>query len=142
MSNEFISLSPKDTENIAIKIAEKLKGNEIIAFYGDLGAGKTCFTKGLCKALDVKDDVLSPTFALMNEYTGKYKIYHFDMYRIKNFEDLYLTGFFDYINNGIVIIEWTENIENFLSKDVIKISISKEENDNERIINIKGVNLL
>ena len=95
---KILSKSVLQTEKIANSLAKSLKGNEIIALYGDLGAGKTSFTKGLSKALNVNpDEVHSPTFTLLNEYNGKYKIYHFDMYRINSFEELYSIGFFDFI---------------------------------------------
>ena len=78
-------------------------------------------------------------FALVNEYSGKYNIFHFDMYRVNTWDDLYSTGFFDYIDNGIIIIEWSENIEEALPADCIKIRISKGENDDDRIFEIEGV---
>ncbi len=138
---KIVSLSPEETEITAEKLGRKLKGKEIVAFYGDLGAGKTTFVRGISKALNVHDIISSPTFTLVNEYSSdKFKIYHFDMYRIKTLEDLESTGFFDYIDTGILLIEWSENIENYLPKDTIKIKIGKNsENDNERIITIEGV---
>ena len=98
MKNIFLSNSALETENLARKFASKLKGNEVIAFYGDLGAGKTAFTRGVADFFGLKDEVSSPTFALVNEYSSeKVRIYHFDMYRINTFEDLESTGFFDYL---------------------------------------------
>lgn len=138
---KIVSSSPEETEIAAEKLGKQLKGKEIVAFYGDLGAGKTTFVRGISKALKVNDIISSPTFTLVNEYSSdKFKIYHFDMYRIKTLEDLESTGFFDYIDTGILLIEWSENIENYLPKDIIKIKIDKNsENDNERIITIEGV---
>ena len=83
----------------------------------------------------------SPTYAIAHEYEGeKFKIYHFDMYRVKSYEDLESTGFFDYIGKGLIIIEWSENIEEFLPEDVIKIRISKSnDDDNYRAIDIEGI---
>lgn len=101
--------------------------------------GKTALIRGICKGLLCKDDVLSPTFAIVHEYKGKYPIYHFDMYRIKNYDDLYSTGFFEYINNGILLIEWSENIDNIIPSNSIKITIKKGKNDEDRIINIEGI---
>ena len=137
------SLSAEETESIAEKFGKKLKGKEIVAFYGDLGAGKTTFVRGVAKALNINDVISSPTFTLVNEYSAdKFKIYHFDMYRVKSLEDLESTGFFDYIDKGVILIEWSENIEYYLPKDIIKIKIDKNNtNDNERIITIEGVNL-
>lgn len=132
------SNSVLETEKLARKIASKLKGNEIITFCGDLGAGKTAFTRGFADYFGLKDDVSSPTFSLMNEYSnGKVKIYHFDMYRIKSLEDLESTGFFDYIGKGIILIEWSENIKEFINEDVIEIKIDKI-SENSRRFEISG----
>lgn len=135
----FNSNSVEATEQIAKKIADKLTGTEVIALYGGLGMGKTAFTRGLCSALESVDDVSSPTFALVNEYKGKFPIYHFDMYRVETWDDLYSTGFFDYIGNGILVIEWSENIDGALPDDAVKVEISKGNLDNERIFKIDGI---
>lgn len=137
--NILTSSSVEETEQIAKRIADKLTGIEVIALYGGLGMGKTAFTRGLCSALNSKDDVSSPTFALVNEYKGKFPIYHFDMYRVETWDDLYSTGFFDYIGNGILVIEWSENIDGALPDDAVKIEISKGSADNERIFKIDGI---
>ncbi|MEE1062004.1 MAG: tRNA (adenosine(37)-N6)-threonylcarbamoyltransferase complex ATPase subunit type 1 TsaE [Ruminococcus sp.] len=137
----LISKSTTDTEKIGAKIAEKLKGTEVIALFGGLGMGKTAFTRGLASALDAGDNVSSPTYALVNEYSGKHNIYHFDMYRVNSWDDLYSTGFFDYIDNGILVIEWSENIEEALPEKYIRISITKGENNDERIFEIEGIDL-
>lgn len=135
----IISNSSNDTEKIGERIAENLKGTEVIALFGGLGMGKTAFTRGLCRGLGVDDGVSSPTFALVNEYSGKFNIYHFDMYRVTTWDDLYSTGFFDYIDTGVLVIEWSENIEGALPENVVKITISRGENDNQRIFEIEGV---
>ena len=139
--NNIISKSTEDTEKIGELIAEKLCGNEVIALFGGLGMGKTAFTRGLCRGLGVNDGVSSPTFALVNEYHGKYNIYHFDMYRVTSWEDLYSTGFFDYLDNGVLVIEWSENIEGALPENAIRINISKGESDDERTFEIEGVDI-
>lgn len=136
------SHSAEDTEKIGARVAEVLKGTEVIALFGGLGMGKTAFTRGLSAQLGVDEGVSSPTFALVNEYSGKYNIYHFDMYRVTSWDDLYSTGFFDYIGNGVLVIEWSENIEGALPEDAVRISITKGESDNERIFEIEGVELL
>lgn len=135
---KIISHNAEDTEKIGSAIASNLNGTEIIALFGGLGMGKTAFTRGLASALGVKDGVSSPTFALVNEYNGKCNIYHFDMYRVNTWDDLYSTGFFDYIDNGVLVIEWSENIEGALPENSIRITITKGENDNERIFEIEG----
>ena len=136
---DFISHSVEETEEFAEEFSKSLNGTEIIAMYGDLGAGKTSFTRGLAKGLDVEDNVTSPTFAIVNEYTGSVPLYHFDMYRIESWNDLYSIGFFDYIGNGVIVIEWSENIEGALDDDVIKVYIEKTDNEDERILRIEGV---
>lgn len=137
-----VSKSANDTEKLGAQIASKLKGNEVIALFGGLGMGKTAFTRGLSCALGVDENTISsPTFALVNEYVGKFNIYHFDMYRVTTWDDLYTTGFFDYIGNGIIVIEWSENIEGAIPDDAVRIHISKGETDNERVFEIEGVDL-
>lgn len=136
-----ITVSPEETEKLGARIAEKLKGTEVVAMFGGLGMGKTAFTRGFAAALGVNDGVSSPTFAIVNSYSGKFNIYHFDMYRINSWEDLESTGFFDYLENGIIIIEWSENIEGALPDNAIRINISKGTSDNERIFEIEGVDL-
>ncbi len=138
----FITNSPEETEAVALKLSEVLCGGEVIAFRGDLGAGKTCFTRGLAKGLGYNGNVTSPTFAIVNEYLGgKFNIYHYDMYRIEGWEDLYSTGFFDYKDlGGIIVAEWSENIEGALDNDTIYVLIDKL-GDNQRKITISGVDL-
>lgn len=129
----------RDTEQLGEKLASVLHGKETIALFGDLGAGKTAFTRGLCSGLGITDGVCSPTFAIVNAYQGKFPVYHFDMYRIIDLDDLFATGFYDYIGNGVIIIEWSENIESELEPDCIRIRIEKTDNENERIFDIRGL---
>ena len=135
---EIISHSVKETEEIGKRIASVLKGSEVIALFGDLGAGKTAFTRGLCEALGIFE-VSSPTFAIINEYEGRFPVYHFDMYRITTPDDLYSTGFYDYLDNGVLVIEWSENIESLLDESAIRITITKTDDENERIFRIEGM---
>ena len=134
---KFFTESYEETEEIAFRLAQTLKGTEIIAMFGGLGAGKTAFTRGLARGLGIEDGVSSPTFALVHEYEGKFPVYHFDMYRINTFDDLYTTGFFDYMDNGVMVIEWSENIENALPDNCIRVYI-KVISENEREIEIEG----
>ena len=134
----IISNSHAETEKIGEKLAQNLKGTEVIALFGGLGMGKTAFTRGLCRGLGIDDGVSSPTFALVNEYSGKFNIYHFDMYRVTTWDDLYSTGFFDYVDTGVLVIEWSENIEGALPDNALKITISRGENDDQRIFEIEG----
>ena len=107
---KFTSKNICETERIGEEIGKKLKGTEVIALYGGLGMGKTALTRGIAKGAGCRDCVSSPTFAIVNEYRGRFKIYHFDMYRIDGWDDLYSIGFFDYLENGVLIIEWSEKI--------------------------------
>lgn len=132
--NEYITNSPETTEAAAKDFASALKGDEVIALYGGLGMGKTTFVRGLCSYFGIDSGVSSPTFAIVNEYSGSIKIFHFDMYRISSWDDLYSTGFFDYIGQGLCIIEWSENIETALPDNTVRVEFQKGENDNDRII--------
>ncbi|MBQ8740373.1 MAG: tRNA (adenosine(37)-N6)-threonylcarbamoyltransferase complex ATPase subunit type 1 TsaE [Clostridia bacterium] len=127
MNNVFISDSPCDTKKIAAQLATTLQGSEVIAFYGDLGVGKTCFVIGLAEGLGFTGEVSSPTFAIINEYLGgRLNLYHFDMYRVSGWDDLYSTGYFEYMESGgVLAVEWSENIESALPDDVIRITIKR-----------------
>ncbi|MBQ2212065.1 MAG: tRNA (adenosine(37)-N6)-threonylcarbamoyltransferase complex ATPase subunit type 1 TsaE [Ruminococcus sp.] len=139
--NRFITNSVEETEQLGERIASKLKGMEVIALFGGLGMGKTAFTRGLARGLGADDVVSSPTFALVNEYSGRVPVYHFDMYRVTSWDDLYSTGFFDYLDTGVLVIEWSENIEGALPENALRITISRGESDNQRIFDIEGVTL-
>ena len=136
---KYISDSVNDTEALGEKIASVLTGDEVIALFGDLGAGKTAFTRGLCRGLGIDDGVSSPTFAIVNSYRGKYPVYHFDMYRIASVDDLFAVGFYDYLDTGVLVIEWSENIESELDDDAVRIRISKTDNEEQRIFEIEGM---
>ncbi len=136
--------SEEETYLLGKKLGKNLKSGDIIALFGTLGAGKTAFTRGIAANFGCEDDVSSPTFALVNEYRAKeIKIYHFDMYRIHGSDELYCTGFFDYIEeeNVIAIIEWSENIEDSLPSQTIKIRIDKD-GENARVFSFEGVDEL
>lgn len=137
LSKIYKSHSYEDTLKIGEEIAENLKGTEVIALFGGLGMGKTALTTGIAKGLGCTDCVSSPTFALVNEYHGKCNIYHFDMYRISSWDDLYSIGFFDYLDTGVLVIEWSENIENALPDEYIRITIEKGNDENERILTVE-----
>ena len=137
----YVSKSLEDTALLGKRIAGKIKEDSVIAYFGGMGMGKTTLTRSIVEALGGGDCVSSPTFAIVNEYQGKFSIYHFDMYRVTNWDDLYSTGFFDYLDNGIIIIEWSENIENALPDNTIKIYISHGNDENERIFKIEGLDV-
>ncbi len=133
----YKSNSYEETLTIGETIAKSLNGTEVIALFGGLGMGKTAFITGLVKGLGAENCVSSPTFALVNEYHARFTVYHFDMYRISTWDDLYSIGFFDYLDNGILVIEWSENIENALPENCIKITIAKGDNENQRIFTVE-----
>lgn len=135
----YFSSSPEETEQIAALLADTLTGGEVIAFTGGMGMGKTAFTRGLVAALGSKDVVSSPTFALVHEYSGRLTVEHFDMYRVNSWDDLYSTGFFDYLDgNCVLVIEWSENIEAALPEHTIWVRFLPGEKEKERIITIEG----
>ena len=131
--------SPEETIAFAETIGKLLRGGDVIAYKGGLGAGKTTFTRGLAIGMGLPDEVFSPTFALVNEYTGKdITLYHFDMYRIMNAEALETTGFYDYLSDdSVVACEWSENIEECLPANYIIITINHC-GENEREITVEG----
>ena len=137
---DIITSSSAQTEALGEKIAAGLSGGEVIALFGGMGMGKTAFTRGLARGLGIQDGVSSPTFALIHEYHGRLDVYHFDMFRVTGWDDLYSTGFFDYLENGgVLVIEWSENIEAALPEDSIRIEIELGSNENERVFHIEGL---
>lgn len=139
MKQEFITHSAAETEALAARLAEQLEGGEVIAFTGGMGMGKTAFTSGLVSALGAGDVVSSPTFALVNEYVGRLTVEHFDMYRITGWDDLYSTGFFDYLDTDCVLmIEWSENIEAALPDNTLWIHIRPGAEETTRVITLEG----
>lgn len=136
----YVTNSVAETEELAAKLAGKLKAGTVLAFFGGMGMGKTAFTRGLARGLGIDSFVNSPTFAIVNDYGGNPPLVHFDMYRVTSWEDLYTTGFFDYMDMGAVIaVEWSENIENALPTDAVRITIKQGSAENERVINIDGI---
>lgn len=128
-----------ETKKFGIKLGKLLNSGDILCLNGDLGAGKTTLTKSIGLGLGVIDYITSPTFALINEYEGRVKVYHFDVYRLENVEDLYDLGFDEYFyGNGVSIIEWADRIEKLLPKERIALDIEKGKNIDERIISITG----
>ena len=125
---ERICENLNDTKQLAQDFAKTLIGGEVVTLTGDLGAGKTTFTQSLAEALGIFEPVTSPTFTLMNQYQGKnLKLYHFDMYRIDDIDEIIETGLTEYFGNSdaVCAIEWSENIKPLLPKKLIKISIEK-----------------
>ncbi len=135
---EFVSKSYGDTLQKAASFAKICPKGTVIGFLGGLGMGKTAFTSGFVKGLGINADVSSPTFAICNEYIGENdKVYHYDMYRIDSWDDLYSTGFFDYLEtDAYIVAEWSENIFGALPDDAVIIEIEKL-SENERHFIIK-----
>lgn len=130
--------SLSETAAAAREVAAQLKGKETIAFYGDLGAGKTTFIRNLCEALGLSDEVTSPTYAMVHEYmSGAFPVYHFDMYRVDGLDSLFSTGYYDYLETGLMLIEWSENIEEALPPDHWRIEITHGETIEERTIRVE-----
>lgn len=124
---EYISNSQNDTINIAKEFSKKLKPNDVITLNGDLGAGKTAFVSGLAEGLGISDRVQSPTFTIVNEYKkGPVSLYHFDVYRIMNADEMYDIGFDEYLfSDGVCVIEWADNISDIIDFDRYEINITK-----------------
>ena len=131
----MITSSANETMDFAYELAKKIKAPKIIVLSGDLGAGKTTFTKGFAKGLGVNEIITSPTFTLLNEYEGKEKMYHFDMYRLSSKEEAYELGFEDYFNknDGIVLVEWAENVKGLFSPPYTKTTLNKISNTKREI---------
>ena len=124
----FESYSYDETQEIAKKLTERFKAGDFVAMFGDLGAGKTAFIQGVAKALGVKNYVTSPTFTIVNEYNGTIPLYHFDVYRITDVDEMYEIGYDDYISaGGLCIVEWAELIEDIFPESYYKITILKNE---------------
>ena len=135
----YYTKSPKETIKLGKKIAKYLKKGDIIGFIGELGSGKTTIIKGIVKHFS-NSDVYSPSFIIVNEYQGKIPIFHFDLYRIKDFDELIDIGWEDYIDKGIILIEWAEKIKKNLPKNIIwvKINIIEKKKRKIEIKNLKG----
>ena len=131
---EFITNSPAQTEAVGAKLAEQLAPGAVIAYRGDLGAGKTAFTRGLARGLGILDPVTSPTYTIVNEYlSGRLPLFHFDMYRLRSADDLFDIGWDDYLERGgVCAVEWSENVEDAL-EDPITVTIEKLSDDDRRI---------
>ncbi len=126
--------SEAETEQLGAKFADRLRGGQVIAFFGGMGMGKTAFVRGLARGMGLKAEVSSPTFALVHDYGGTPPLVHFDMYRISGWDDLDTTGFFEYLDAGAILaVEWSENIENALPPDTIRLRFSAPDT-NTRII--------
>lgn len=138
---KFTTLSPEQTFAIGQKLAQCINNGLTICLEGDLGAGKTLFVQGLADGLEIDDEVTSPTFSLMNVYSGKYTMYHFDLYRLDNAEELEDIGFYEYASlaDDVVVIEWADKFVDCLPDDYLRMVISRGTDENERDFSINLV---
>ena len=135
----YISNSVEDTERIGAELAHGLPAGAVVAFTGDLGAGKTAFVRGMARGLGVKERVTSPTFTIVNEYDGNEKpLFHFDLYRLYDADELFDIGWEDYLaRGGICAVEWSERAAEAMER-CIRVDITRGEEDHQRIIEIEG----
>ena len=131
---QYITNSPAETEAVGIALGKVLQPGTILAYRGDLGAGKTAFTRGLARGLDCTDMVTSPTYTIVNEYlSGRLPLFHFDMYRLASSDDLWDIGWEDYLERGgVCAVEWSENVEDAL-EGAVSVTIEKLGEDSRRI---------
>ncbi len=133
---EIITSSANQTIEFASNFAKQLTPPSIVLLSGDLGAGKTTFAKGFAKGLNISEIVTSPTFTILNEYSSNPKLYHFDMYRLSSKEEAYELGFEDYFakNDGIILVEWAENVKGLIKPPYTKIIIEKISNTERKFV--------
>ena len=137
---EYVSNSPAETEALGAALAGRLKPGAVVAFSGDLGAGKTAFVRGMARGLGIPERVTSPTFTIVNEYEGgRLPLFHFDMYRLSSSDELFDIGWEDYLaRGGVCAVEWSENVSDALEGDCIRVDIRRGAHDNQRLIRIEG----
>ena len=140
---EFVTHSREETEALGARLADALDGGRVVAFTGDLGAGKTAFVSGMARALGVEERVTSPTFTIVNEYEGgRLPLFHFDMYRLGDADELFHIGWEDYLaRGGICAVEWSENVAEAIEDGAVRVSMVRGDGDDDRIITIEGVDL-
>lgn len=138
---EFISHSEAETEALGEKLARSLpEHGVVIAMYGELGAGKTAFVRGLARGLEVDGAVTSPTFTIVNELYGKRDLFHFDMYRLGSADELFDIGWEDYLDrDGVCAVEWSENVADALERDTVRVDIRRGGEESRRVISVEPV---
>ena len=141
---EYLSNSAQETEALGERLAAVLRPGDVVAYTGDLGAGKTAFTRGLARGLGVPDRVTSPTFTIVNEYEGgRLPLFHFDLYRMESPEELFDIGWEDYLaRGGVCAVEWSEHAEGAFEEEPIWVDIRRGADDGQRVITIRGVQAL
>ncbi len=139
---DYVSHSEAETEDLGRRLAAALGPGAVVAYRGDLGLGKTAFTRGLARGLGYQGRVTSPTFTIVNEYEGTgLPLFHFDMYRLEGPEDLFGIGWEDYLaRGGVCAVEWSERVEEALPEDAVTVTIARcSEDENWRVITLEGV---
>ena len=138
---DYLSHSVEETEELGRRLAERLSPGAVVACRGDLGLGKTAFTRGLARGLGISDRVTSPTFTIVNEYEGgRLPLFHFDMYRLSSSDELFDIGWEDYLaRGGVCAVEWSENIADALEEGTISVKICRGDSDSRRVIAVEGV---
>ena len=139
----YVTNSEEETEALGVRLAGRLEPGAVVAFTGDLGAGKTAFTRGLARGLGIVERVTSPTFTIVNEYEGgRLPLFHFDLYRLGSSDELFDIGWEDYLSRGgVCAVEWSENVSDALEEDAISVDICRGESESRRVITIEGVAL-
>ena len=136
---QIITHNTRETEAFGERLAKQLRAGDVIAYRGELGAGKTALTRGIARGLGVTDRVTSPTYTIVNEYlSGRLPLFHFDMYRLGSADELFDIGWEDYLlRGGVCAVEWSENVEDALEKPIV-VDIRRGEDDDTRIITVTG----
>ena len=137
---EYCSNSVAETEELGAQLAARLRPGDVVAYTGDLGAGKTAFTRGIARGLGIPERVTSPTFTIVNEYEGgRLPLFHFDLYRLGDPEELFDIGWGDYLaRGGVCAVEWSENVAGALEDEPIRVDIRRGAHDGQRMISIRN----
>jgi tRNA threonylcarbamoyladenosine biosynthesis protein TsaE len=135
--DKIITVSPEETKKLGEKLAESFSPGLVVALFGSLGSGKTCFAQGICSGLGVKDFVVSPSFVLINEYQGKLRVYHIDLFRLEKLSEVINLGYEEYFyGEGVCIVEWAEKAFELLPEKRLEIRL-KILSENEREISVE-----
>ena len=141
---DYLTHNEIETEALGETLARRLGPGDVVAYRGDLGAGKTAFTRGLARGLGCTGRVTSPTFTVVNEYEGRLPLFHFDLYRLEGEDALYDVGWEDYLDRGgVCAVEWSEQVEEAMPPDAVTVTLARHpEREDWRIITIEGVGTL
>ena len=139
--NKLVIKNEQETREFGLKLAEQLKEGSIVALIGDLGTGKTALSKYIAEGLGIKQMITSPTFTIVQEYhDGRLPLYHFDVYRVNDVEDMFEIGYEEYFfGKGVCVVEWADLIEELIPEEAVRVEIAYGEKDGERIYQIKGL---